>query len=291
MRWLHARAGVVEARDRAGRADEPLAVVGPADLQLPGTGSQPGQPDDAAVLAAGDPGPLAAACAHKLTAIASDTLDAMPSRPNAIAALRLLLPHLPGDLAARLAGDLLRLHKNPGLSEQDLWDLQSLRPLSRERTDIGARTFSAAVLLAAAEACAQACAGGNADEAMAREIADAAVSLVRNQDADVARLGARALAVAARYAGDPHFSPILLAAHHDDRVRAQAVSLWLAVGSPPGIIGQLARDESPVVRAAVARKAGRAAAADPAERWRMRLGSETAALSRSHGPTRPASCP
>jgi hypothetical protein len=91
------------------------------------------------------------------------------------------------------------------------------------------------------------------------------VSLARSQDADVARLGARALAVAARFAGDPAVSPVLLAAHPDDRVREQAVSLWLAAGAPPGIIGRLARDESPVVRAAIAREAGRAAAADPEE--------------------------
>jgi hypothetical protein len=129
----------------------------------PGTGSGPGQLDETAVLASGDPGLLAAACADKLTAIALDSFDAMPSRQHAVAALRLLLPHVPGDLSGRLAGDLTRLHRNPGLSEQDLWDLQSLHALNRGRTDSGARTFSAAVLLAAAEACAQAGAHGNTD--------------------------------------------------------------------------------------------------------------------------------
>ena len=247
------------------QAAEPLTEVTPADLQPTGNGSGPGQPDEAAVLAAGDPAQLAAACADKLTAIASDGLDSMPSRHHAISALRLLLPHLPGDLSARLTEVLTQLHRNPGLSEQDLWDLQSLRPLSRGHTDTGARTFSAAVLLAAAEACAQAGVRGNPDESLAREIADATVSLVRSRDADVAEVGARTLAVAARFAGDPAVSPVLLAAHPDDRVRAQAVSLWLTVGTPPGIIGRLARDESPVVRAAVAREAKRAAAADPGE--------------------------
>ena len=184
------------------QADEPLAVVRPADLQPPRTGCGPGQPDEAAVLASGDPAHLAAACADKLTAIASDSLDSMPSRHHAVAALRLLLPHLPGDLSARLAVVLTQLHRKPGMSEQDLWDLQSLRPLTRGRTDTGARTFSAAVLLAAAEACAQATVRGNADESLAREIADAAVSLVRSRDTDVAEVGARAIAVAARFAGD-----------------------------------------------------------------------------------------
>ncbi len=247
------------------QADEPLAVVSPADLQPPRTGCGPGQPDEAAVLASGDPAHLAAACADKLTAIASDSLDSMPSRHHAVAALRLLLPHLPGDLSARLAVILTQLHRKPGLSEQDLWDLQSLSPLTRGRTDTGARTFSAAVLLAASEASTQATVRGNADDSLAREIADAAVSLVRSRDTDVAEVGARAIAVAARFAGDPAVSPVLLAAHPDDRVRAQAVSLWLAVGTPPGIIGRLARDESPVVRAAVAHEARRAAAADPEE--------------------------
>ena len=51
---------------------------------------------------------------------------------------------------------------------------QLLRPLSRGRTDTGARTFSAAALLAAAEACAHADARGNANESLAREIAELA---------------------------------------------------------------------------------------------------------------------
>ena len=49
-----------------------------------------------------------------------------------------------------------------------MWDLQSLRPLSSGHIDSGARTFSAAVLLAAAEACAQAGARGKADESWPR---------------------------------------------------------------------------------------------------------------------------
>jgi hypothetical protein len=247
------------------QVDEPLSIVVPADLLLPAAGSTPGQPDDAAVLASAERGELAVACADKLAAIASDSLDSIPSRHHAVAALRMLLPHLSADLSARLARDLTWLHANPGLSEQDMWDLQSLRPLSRGRTDTGARTFSAAVLLAAAEACAQAGVCGNADESLAREIVDAAVSLVRSEDADVAVPGARALAVATRFAGDPVVSPFLLAAHPEERVRQQAVSLWLAIGAPPGIIGRLARDESPGVRAVVAHEAERAAAAAPGE--------------------------
>jgi hypothetical protein len=242
------------------QAGEPLSEIVPADLP-PAAGSTPEQPDDAAVLAMGRPGDLAAACAGKLAAIASDTLDSIPSRHHAVSALRMLLPHVPTDLCARLAKDLAWLHANPGLSEQDMWDLQSLRPLSRGRTDIGARTFSAAVLLAAAEACAR----GNAAEPLGREIVDAAGHLVRSVDADVAVPGARALAVAGPFAGDPKVSPYLLAAHPEKRVRQQAVSLWLAVGAPPGIIGRLARDESADVRAAVAHEAERATAAAPGE--------------------------
>ena len=104
-----------------------------------------------------------------------------------------------------------------------------------------------------------------ADELVAAEIVDAAVNLVRSDDADVAEPGARALAVAAPFAGGAAVSPFLLAAHPEDRVRRQAVALWLAVGSPPGIIGRLARDESPGVRADVAHEAERAAAAAPGE--------------------------
>ena len=146
-----------------------------------------------------------------------------------------------------------------------MWDLASLRPLSGGHIDSGARIFSGAVLLAAAEACAQAGAQGKADESLAAEIVDAAVNLVRSDDADVAEPGARALAVAASFAGDAAVSPFLLAAHPEERVRRQAVTLWLAAGGPPGIIGRLAQDESPDVRAVVAHEAERAAAAAPGE--------------------------
>jgi hypothetical protein len=71
------------------------------------------------------------------------------------------------------------------------------RPLSSGHIDTGARTFSAAILLAAAEACAQAGSRGMVDESLAVEIVDAAVNLVRSDDVDVAEPGARALAVAA----------------------------------------------------------------------------------------------
>jgi hypothetical protein len=94
---------------------------------------------------------------------------------------------------------------------------------------------------------------------------DAAVNLVRSDDVDVAEPGARALAVAAPFAGDAAVSPILLAAHPEERVRRQAVALWLAAGAPPGIIRRLARDQSPGVRAVVAHEAERAAAAAPEE--------------------------
>lgn len=92
---------------------------------------------------------------------------------------------------------------------------------------------------------------GNAEEPLAREIVDAAVSPVRSVDADVAEPGARALAVAAQFACDPVVSPLLLAAHPEQRVRQQAVTLWPAVGAPHGIIGRLAWDGSPSVRAVV----------------------------------------
>ena len=93
-------------------------------------------------------------------------------------------------------------------------------------------------------------------------------NLVWSDDADVAESGALAIAVAAPFAGDPAVSPVLLAAHHEESVRRQAVALWLAVGAPPGIIGRLARDESPNVRAVVAHKAERAMAAAPGEATR-----------------------
>ena len=99
----------------------PLPVIVPADLQDSSSNSGPGQPDEAAVLAAGDPRQLAAVGADKLTVIASDSLDSIVSRHHAVAALPMLLPHLPPDLCARLAGHLTRLHANPGLSEQDMW--------------------------------------------------------------------------------------------------------------------------------------------------------------------------
>jgi hypothetical protein len=236
--------------------------VAPADL--------PGEPDEAAVLAVGDRGQLAAAAVSKLTAIASDSADSIISRQHAVISLRVLLSHLPTNLCASLARDLATLHQNPGLSEQDMWDLQFLRPLSSGHIDTGARTFGAEVLLAAAEACAQAGAGGEADELLAAEIVNADVDLICNDDADVAAPGARALAVASPFAPDAAVSPLLLAGHPEEPVRRQAVALWLATGGPPGIIGRLAKDESPEVRANVAHDAERAAATAPAEAGAIR---------------------
>ena len=227
------------------KTGEPLADISAAELRRSQDGDEPAGPDEAAILAAGDSGALGIACAEKLTEIASDSHAAITSRHHAVAGLRLLLPYLPGELSARLAESLSRLHKQPGLSEQDLWDLQSLHPLSRGHTDSGARTFSALALLTAAEACGQASARGNANTSLARDIADAAEGLVRNRDADVALLGARTLAELSRFATDLPISPVLLATHPDERIRAQAVSLWLALGAPPGLIGKLAQDASP----------------------------------------------
>ena len=121
------------------------------------------------------------------------------------------------------------------------------------------------MLLAAAEAYAQAGAQGMTDEMLAGEIVDAAVNLVRSDDADLAAPGARALVVVAPFAGNAAVSPFLLAAHPEERVRRQAVSLWLATGTPPGIVGRLARDESSNVRATVAHEAERATAVVPGE--------------------------
>jgi len=247
------------------RTDELLADVAPAELQDAASGSGPGKPDEAAKLAADAPEQLAVACVEKLSAIASDSLDSIISRHHAVAALRALIPYLPADLCASLAANLTQLYGNPGLSDQDMWDLQSLRPLSRGRTDTGARTFSAAVLLAAAEAYVQAGVRQKADESLAREIVDAAVNLVRSDDPDAAEPGARVLAVATPFAGDLAVSPFLLAAHPEERVRRHAVSLWLAAGTPPGIIRRLAQDESPGVRAAVAHEAESTTAAAPGE--------------------------
>lgn len=261
-RMWHQGAGLLVALLRA---EEPLSPVTPADLQDSEAGSGERQPDEAAVLAAGTPEQLAVACVEKLSAIASDSLDWIISRHHAVAALHTLLPCLPADLCARIAVDLTQLYANPGLSDQDIWDLQSLRPLSRGRTDTGARTFSAAVLLSAAEAYAQADAHEKADESLARELIDAAVNLVRSSDVDIAEPGARALTAVAPFPGSMAVSPFLLAAHPEERVRRHAVSLWLAVGAPAGIIGRLACDESPVVRAAVAHNVDPVVAAAPGE--------------------------
>ena len=63
------------------------------------------------------------------------------------------------------------------------------------------------MLLAAAEAYAQAGAQGMTDEMLAGEIVDAAVNLVRSDDADLAAPGARALVVVAPFAGNAAVSP------------------------------------------------------------------------------------
>jgi hypothetical protein len=192
--------------------------------------------------------------------MAEDTDDAAFARRNAVAALRVLIPELPGELGLDLAEALYDIYENPRLSEQDRDEIASLSPLNRVQWDPGARMLAPLSLLAAAEALVVASRseiGDATDSALGMRIRSAGERLVRDNDIDAARVGALVLVVVAKCGLAFATSPGMLAASPDDRIRAAAVNLWLLRDSLVETVESLATDPSPGVRSAVARLADR----------------------------------
>ena len=223
----------------------------------------PAKPDRAAYLAAGPVNGIADAVTAHLLDMADDGHDAAFRRRDAVTALRRLLPQLPMGACSLIARRLLDLHLDPRLPETDAIELATLDPLSRGRFDTGARTMAAVALQVAAEAYARPHVGGADDPVLASELVTRSERLLRDDDVDIARAAALALAALAPAA------PVdarVLAAHTDDRVRAAAARTWIRRGGqPPGLLARLAEDPSARVRMAVAARIDQAARLAPEE--------------------------
>ncbi|GLZ32240.1 hypothetical protein Lesp02_44280 [Lentzea sp. NBRC 105346] len=85
-----------------------------------------------------------------LTAWAEDDRDIASSRMAALNALRVLHDRVPDEIRRELCRRLIALHDTPDLNQHDLFDQQSLHPLSRFRIDAGSEHLAAEALLTAA---------------------------------------------------------------------------------------------------------------------------------------------
>lgn len=232
-------------------ADSAAAQPAPPLARDATQAEDPGVPDDAAHAAAAPRDQLLAAVADKLLSLAEDRKDIAGSRQQALRALLRLIRRLPGDAAASMARRLADLHDDPGLSEQDLWEIETNMPLSRFRFDTGAGSLASTALVAAAEALARA---GHAGDPMAAEaefavrLVAAALPLLRG-DASEARAGARAVAAVASSAPSlVHYATALLV-HPDPVVRAAGARLTPADET---LLVSVATDPAALVRGAVA---------------------------------------
>lgn len=210
--------------------------------------------DAIAEIAAGPPLDLALAVARHLLATAEARTDLALIRVSPVQALSNLLGELDPVDAAGMAPRLLALHRDPGLTETDLFEMRSDTPLSRYRFSGGAVDLAPAALLAAAYAVRRAIADGQPDGALrnlARGIVAAAVPLLASQRHATWAAGAVHTVAAA----DPGLShaTLLMAAHADERVRAIGAHV---VPADTGLLDVLSADGSARVRRAVASRAG-----------------------------------
>ncbi len=189
----------------------------------PDASAQP-DPDEAAVLASGPLGPLAASVAEKLMALGESPHEGAGPRGQALRALRGLFPRLSGAQNAELSARLLAVYRQPSLTDDDEWELESLDALSRARFDTGARHLGHVALIASAEAFRHGRSVGDglaADEVVfVDELLARSVELLRDPVAQVRRHGAAmvdALARSCRGLG-PMATGLLF--DSDDHVRA-----------------------------------------------------------------------
>ncbi len=266
--------GVPESSDRLAEAGEDgVAPAVHPEEAIPGSHTPKEEPDEAANKAAGPPADLAIAVARQLTNMAGDVHDIGGSRANTLSALRLLLPRLPAVVVAELVPDILKISRDPELSEADQFEINTDTGLSRSRIRTGAKDLAGVALVTAAEAFAE---GRNAtvpaddaDRTVAEEVIALAAELLRGR-ADESQnplLGALSVIAVARSAPDFALYATGLLFHGDEHVRA--LGARYALGSPD-LFRAMARDPSPHVRASVA---GRAP--ELPEDVRERLASDT----------------
>jgi hypothetical protein len=252
-----------------GAAPSPPAapVINPAEAaaraveSTPDTPDQPpavSPPDEAAIKAAGRPADLAAAVATHLVGIAGDTYAGAANRANALSALRYLLPSLQPASLAELVPPLLKISRDPALSDADQFEIDTDTELSRNRMRTGARELPAFALVAAAEAFAE---GrdktiplGDAEHPLVDEIIALASGILRDasEKSQNPFLGALSIAALARSAPDLAVYATGLVFHGRDNVRA--LGARYAPGTPD-LFRVMSTDPSPQVRIAIAGRA------------------------------------
>ena len=209
--------------------------------------------DAVARLCAGPPAALAEAVATHLMDTADDRTGLALVRAQPLLALVGLLGRVETATAAAMAPRLLALHRDPGLTETDLFKIRSDVPLSRFRVGGGAADLAPAALLAAAQAVSRAAEGGPVDDALravAAEAVGGAIPLLRSDRH--AGWAARAIsAIAGSNAGQEQ-AALLLATHDNDTVRQIGAH---AVLPGSGLLPVLAADRSAAVRRVLAGRA------------------------------------
>lgn len=207
--------------------------------------------DEASHTAAADRHELLVAIADKLFALTNDDKDDAESRVSSLHALRLLIPRLPADVAARYAHALMDLHDEPRFSVHDEWSMSSNNKLSRFQMNTGADLLPAYLLRAGAEAFHRAAEAGHPlkdDADFAAGFISRALPLLRAEE-KYAGPGARVVATIASTA--PGF------AQHTHGLLMHPLPLVRAVGAQAALlherlITELASDPSPLVRRSLA---------------------------------------
>ena len=209
-------------------------------------------PDDAAVMAAGAVQPLAAAVLDKLLDLAADRYDMAVERVDAVQALDILIPVLPGATMMHVARRLMVLAHDPEFGFQDDAEIHGRDPLRGIRMNLGGRNLASRALYTAVQAYRRAVTGDPAlaDAELAMNMLLLGETMLRSDDDAEATTAAGGLAVLSGLAPvDLH----RLAAHRLASVRATAIHGWAAAeGQPPGLPAQLAADPSAPVRRRVA---------------------------------------
>lgn len=238
---------VVDEQPAPGAEDQPAQAQEPA--REPDASA-----DGVAQVCAGPPAALAEAVAAHLLDTAEDRTGPALVRVQPVQALVGLISRLEPATAAGMVPRLLGLHRDPGLTEADLFEIRSDVPLSRFRFGGGATDLAPAALLAAAQAVRRTVDGGTADDALralAAEAVGAAIPLLRSARRH-ARWAAQAVqAVAAADVGQEG-AALLLATHDNDVVRRIGAR---AVPGASGLLRVLSTDGSAAVRRAVASRA------------------------------------
>jgi hypothetical protein len=216
------------------------------------TAEAPALPDDAAVMAAGTVQPLAAAVLDKLLDLAADRYDMALERVDAVQALDILIPVLPGATMMHVARRLMVLAHDPEFGFQDDAEIHGRDPLRGIRMNLGGRNLASRALYTAVQAYRHAVTddAALADAELAMDMLLLGETMLRSDDDAEATTAAGGLAILSGLAPvDLH----RLAAHRLASVRATAIHGWAAAeGQPPGLPAQLAADPDAPVRRRVA---------------------------------------